>query len=162
MVARIERATWVERFMEYVLIGDDCWPWIGARQQQGYGLWTFYPPNVPEKRLQVAHRVMWELLRGPIPAQFTDVDHLCRNKGCVNPDHLEPVTHEVNLARAGGFCKKGHRMETTRRTNPCGRSFCGVCYDDRLARDRAARLARGHKKPGRKPKAVRSSDHLLP
>lgn len=69
-----------------------CWEWTGARSRNGYG-------NVKIKgRNQVAHRAVWELLVGPIPAGL-QLDHLCRNKGCVMPDHLEPVTPKENTRR---------------------------------------------------------------
>jgi len=65
---------------------------------------------------KVAHRISYELLKGDIP-EGLDLDHLCRNRGCVNPDHLEPVTRKENLLRGNTIpakharkthCPQGH------------------------------------------------------
>lgn len=66
-----------------------CWEWLWGRTGAGYGRW----------RGRYAHRVSYERSRGPIPAGLR-IDHLCRNRGCVNPDHLEPVTAAVNAQRS--------------------------------------------------------------
>lgn len=69
-----------------------CWDWGRARDGAGYGaIWY-------EGRVQGAHRWVYEQLVGPI-AKGLDLDHLCRNPRCVNPDHLEPVTHAENIRR---------------------------------------------------------------
>jgi hypothetical protein len=128
-MVQIEPYSWQARFLSYVARpkdGDGCWLWFGATQQQGYGLWTFYPPAHPKKKLQVAHRVMWELVRGPIPAGL-ELDHLCRQKSCVNPDHLEPVTHAVNLQRCKTHCKNGHDLNVTGKKTSEGKRYCVPC-----------------------------------
>lgn len=58
-----------------------------------------------------AHRVFYELIHGPV-SDALQVDHLCGNRGCVNPDHLEAVTPSVNTMRAKRkmFCVNGHRL----------------------------------------------------
>ena len=77
-----------------------CWIWTGTRTRDGgYGqirLPGLYAPLIGPMRL--AHRVAYELLVGPIPAGLV-LDHLCRNRRCVNPAHLEPVTQRVNIQR---------------------------------------------------------------
>ncbi len=80
------------RFWSKVDRGPGCWEWT-ASKSTGYGRFTIRKGTIP-----VAHRVAWELLRGPIPSGM-QLDHLCRNRACVNPDHLEPVSCQVNLLR---------------------------------------------------------------
>ncbi len=86
------------RFRDKVLAESphECWLWTGFISNSGYGrIGTYGEPM----KVGYAHRVSWELLRGPIPEGF-EVDHLCRNRWCVNPDHLEPVPPEENIRRA--------------------------------------------------------------
>lgn len=71
---------------------SECWPWLAYRNAKGYGQVSVNGTVRP------AHRVAYELLVGPIPADLT-LDHLCRNTGCVNPVHLEPVTASENTHR---------------------------------------------------------------
>ncbi len=107
-----------------------------------------------EGRLQPAHRVTYRILVGEIPAGL-EIDHLCRNPGCVNPDHLEPVTHSVNQQRAGDVkthCPSGHPYDSpeSRYEYPDGRRACRECARERArnhnARLKAERHARGLKK----------------
>lgn len=71
----------------------DCWLWTGTIRPDGYGQVTV------GRKQQRAHRLVYELLVGPIPEGLT-LDHLCRNPPCVNPDHLEPVTLKINIERS--------------------------------------------------------------
>ena len=86
-----------------------CWEWTGVRFSNGYG--RFREPIT--RRQQLAHRWGYQQLVGPVDPDL-DLDHLCRNKGCVNPDHLEPVTHAENVRRwqvtrvVPTHCHKGH------------------------------------------------------
>ena len=95
-----------------IVVVESCWEWVGATmgRDRKYGNAYF------DGRLRPAHRVMYELLKGPIPSGLT-LDHLCKNKRCVNPDHLEPVTNRVNQLRGGSppamharatECVRGH------------------------------------------------------
>jgi len=97
----------VERLADKFLVGDDCWDWIGSTYHDGYGIvciGSIWDGNRTTRR---AHRVIYELLKGPIPEGLV-LDHLCRNRKCVRPYHLEPVTQEENLRRsrlARGYSK---------------------------------------------------------
>lgn len=91
---------------------NGCWQWLAGTDQKGYGLISI------NKRRWRAHRYAYEALVGPIPDGLV-LDHLCRNHGCVNPKHLEPVTNRENLHRgvmvkaqkAKTHCPRGHRLE---------------------------------------------------
>lgn len=88
---------WEPRFWSKVDKADDCWIWRGHHGRFGYGLFTWAPSRGVSK-VRAAHRVAYELLKGPIPDGLV-LDHLCRNPPCVNPDHLEPVPQVVNMVR---------------------------------------------------------------
>lgn len=80
------------RIMRRITFGD-CWEWSGSViKSTGYGqVWA-------DGTNHLAHRVVYELLIGPIP-EGLQLDHLCRNRRCVNPEHLEPVTGKENIRR---------------------------------------------------------------
>ena len=80
-----------DRFWSKVDASGDCWEWTACRRN-GYGRVGW------DASIRQAHRVAYELLVGPIPPGL-QLDHLCRNPGCVNPDHLEPVTMQENIRR---------------------------------------------------------------
>lgn len=109
MRSKAARALLLERIVAKLDVGL-CWEFTGARAG-GYG--RIGSPG--EKRTLGVHRVMWEVLVGPIPVGL-EIDHLCRNKRCCNPDHLEPVTKSVNIRRGaptgpkskGTKCRRGH------------------------------------------------------
>ncbi len=102
-----------QNFWGRVLVGDGCWGWIGTRNNRGYGR---YRAVRGSNREVVAHRIAYEMVIGAVPDGL-QLDHLCRNRGCVNPWHLEPVTCRENLMRGVGFsavnamkthCPEGH------------------------------------------------------
>jgi hypothetical protein len=80
-----------------------CWPWLGAYNRSGYGLYNF---GAGSNRL--AHRVSWVLWTGQSLTHNLTIDHLCRNRGCVNPGHLERVTVRVNSQRARNTRGESH------------------------------------------------------
>lgn len=98
----------LQRFFDKVLFTTDCWEWT-ASNVRGYGRFGF-----DGKTIQ-SHRFAYELYKGEIPND-REIDHLCSNPKCVNPHHLEAVTHDENLNRGMSFkhhsiqthCKYGH------------------------------------------------------
>jgi hypothetical protein len=126
----------------YELDANGCWIWQGASHSAGYGmLWS-------EDRKQVyAHRFFYEQHVGPIPDGLV-IDHLCRVPACVNPAHLEPVTHLENCQRGvqpsslRTHCVEGHPFddENTYRPRRGGR-VCKTCDLARGRRYRAAKAA---------------------
>lgn len=89
---------------------DGCWLWMGPMTDNGYGR------VMRDRRALMAHRAVWEINNGPIPDGLV-IDHLCRNRRCVNPEHLEPVEQGTNMKRGEaptaiairtGYCKRGH------------------------------------------------------
>jgi len=90
--------------------GSECWIWTGCMMKDGYGKVGFGPHG--RAKTMLAHRYAWILFRGEPPADKPHLDHLCKVRCCVNPDHLEPVTHAENKLRARAkFCHKGHPLE---------------------------------------------------
>lgn len=94
-----------------VFVTDGCWHWLGVLKN-GYGVVNW------NSRMWRAHRLVYELRIGAIPAGL-QLDHLCRNRSCVNPAHLEPVTNRENVLRGDGVtarnskkthCKHGHAL----------------------------------------------------
>src|ERR1019366_5456905 len=120
-----------------------CWTWTGSLDKDGYG------KSWQEGGSYRAHRASYEFFVGPIPAGLT-IDHLCRNRACVRPDHLEPVTNGVNIMRGIGVapvnvrkteCPSGHaysganlRIEGTER-------LCRTCQNARRRRRYKVRWA---------------------
>jgi hypothetical protein len=81
----------LERFLSYVSVQENgCWLWTGGKNGDGYG--NFRDENRVSRG---AHRWSYEYFVGPVP-QGLDLDHLCRNRACVHPEHLEPVSHREN------------------------------------------------------------------
>ena len=82
-----------------------CWLWIGCRNSKGYGMISV------GGTMLVAARVVYEHTRGPIPPGL-ELDHLCRTPPCVNPDHVEPVTHRENMLRSPTAAPAVHARQT--------------------------------------------------
>ena len=126
---------------------DDCWEWLASKQNQGYGQ---FGAGGRARGMVLAHRMAYELANAPIPAGLV-IDHLCRNRTCVNPSHLEAVTQRVNLLRgetnsAKTHCVNGHEftLENTKIESNNARR----CLTCRRETDRRRRSRRRTAKAG--------------
>lgn len=98
-IAEALRRPWEERFFAKIRYENACWVWSGGRQGRDIGQGQYGSFSSPAKRgMVLAHRFAYEALVGPVP-EGLELDHLCRRPLCVNPDHLEPVTHAENMRR---------------------------------------------------------------
>jgi hypothetical protein len=129
------------RVLEKVVRGEGCWAWTANHTNEGYGVVTYCGVRT------TAHRVVYQLLVGPIPAGM-QLDHLCRNPSCVNPFHLEAVSGRENLRRGQGWsgrhaqqthCVNGHEFtpENTLLHSGSGGRRCRECHADHQRRYRA-------------------------
>lgn len=121
-----------DRFWSKVKKTDSCWNWTGHLVRGGYGRYIVALGSKPIP----AHRVSYQLTFGEIPKNLV-IDHLCRNPKCVNPEHLEAVTQQINILRGVSpahfnalktHCKRGHefneentiyRSNSNRKTRDC-------------------------------------------
>jgi len=132
----------IRRFWSYVRTSDECWEWQACKSR-GYGRFGAGPTSTP--RVWFAHRIAYQLCVGPIP-EGLEIDHLCRNRGCVNPSHLETVTGRVNTLRGVSkaainaqktHCIHGHALDednlyvwhNQRRCMTCRRAVLRRYYD---------------------------------
>lgn len=127
-----------ERFWLNVIMPTDraaCWEWCGSKTKKGYSYMTA-PREEGAKQLP-AHRVSYELNVGPIPHGLV-IDHLCRNRGCVNPAHLEPVTGLENVRRGdappvkrgrSASCPNGHLYTPDNTQRRGGVRRCLACAE---------------------------------
>lgn len=138
----------VDRFAEKVALTDSgCIEWVASVTNGGYG--TFHSGG--PRGSVVAHRWSYEYHVGPIPDGLY-LDHLCRNRLCVNPDHLEPVTQRENLMRSDSpaalaarrtHCPQGHPYAGDNAFLDQGKRKCRTCVRRRNAE--AARRRRDRK-----------------
>jgi len=135
-----------ERVLAQLDMNGDCWKWTGSLNPDGYGVFYLGSERV------TAHRWFYELIVGPIPTGLV-IDHLCRNRACSRPSHLEPVTAKENILRGVGptainaaktHCPKGHEY-TVGNTGAGARGsrYCRACHRARArvanARSRESR-----------------------
>lgn len=142
-----------QRFFRKLRQVGDCWEWTGAKDPDGYGQFCPSAAN-GDVRLARAHRWVYEFMVAPIPPGLT-IDHLCRNRACQNPWHMEPVPSGVNVSRANAlrawekreFCKRGlHRLDESARVNrKTGSRQCRPCVVQRRRERRQEIRDRGGK-----------------
>lgn len=125
-----------ERFFSWVEQTTTCWLWIGSLDEDGYGR---FRRGQPDFKTTSAHRYSYEMAYGPIPTGL-QIDHLCRTRNCVWPDHLEAVTCSVNLHRSPitaatlrgqqTHCRNGHAFtERTIIRDKNGHRHCRLCVN---------------------------------
>jgi len=123
-----------------------CWMWRAYKDKHGYG--RFQVGDRP----QAAHRYSWFLVHGYLPEypEF-ELDHLCGNRACVNPDHLRVATHKENTLRSASFvaenseklyCKNGHEYnQENTYIRPNGARDCRACGKERVRRYKQGRAS---------------------
>lgn len=121
-----------------------CWVWTASKMRNGYG------QIVIRRKHRAAHRAAYEDAFGPVDRTL-DIDHLCRNRACCNPTHLEAVTHRENMRRGdvGGHaqrrkthCPQGHSYDDAYRyrgRDGSWRRECRACAREKYQRKMAAR-----------------------
>jgi hypothetical protein len=151
----------MERFLNKVQRINECWIWGGQVDEKGYG--RFHDNG----KKHYAHRWFYEKSVGPI-SEGLELDHLCRNRACVRLEHLEPVTHQMNVKRgvhgtrqrAMTECKRGHEFipENTRVTSE-GKRQCRACD---AARHRSAASTATDELLGKESRATKSDPVHVP
>lgn len=129
----------LDKLLSRLISVNNCWV-LKPNEPKGYSR------TMHNRKRMMTHRVVYEILVGPIPDDL-QLDHLCRNRACVNPDHLEPVTIEQNLFRsnltiasqnkAKTQCKNGHEFTRHNTYHPPKypkKRYCKTCRDDASAR----------------------------
>lgn len=115
---------------------NECWEWLAAKGKHGYGIFRANGKAV------ICHRLSYEWIIGKIP-EGLQIDHLCRNRGCVNPYHMEPVTNKINGLRGESFCAKYARQTHCKNGHPLtpdnldsyalsiGKRHCIICRNEK-------------------------------
>lgn len=129
-----------ESFFKYIRVesDNDCWVWTGIRDARGYGL--FYV----EKSQYKSHRVSFSIFKSDEPLDlYLVIDHICRNKSCVNPSHLRQVTRKINALENNislmaanirkTHCKWGHEFTDSNTYKTTDGRHCNTCrYNNNL------------------------------
>ena len=118
-------------------MNNGCWEWIASINHGGYGLFKF------NNKMIITHRFIYEYYHGSICPDLT-IDHLCRNRKCVNPVHLEQVTQQVNISRGNTgkhhnhynkfktHCPQGHPYSEENTYRFKNSRKCKTCVSNRI------------------------------
>ena len=122
----------MERFIDHIeILNNGCWQWLGSLSTSGYGKHYIGSTQF------FAHRFSYTIFNNEIPKNL-HIDHLCRNRGCVNPEHLEAVTRKTNILRGNGatainnrkkYCKNGHPFIRENISKVPNGKRCKICYN---------------------------------
>ena len=136
------------RFWQKVRVTQSgCWEWVGSRTLDGYGQTMIGSRRDGSRCHVLIHRWVYENLIGPFPPDL-ESDHLCRNRVCANPVHIEPVTSRENVLRGNGHtainarkthCIHGHAFDEGNTWRLDGRRHCRTCDRQRRAAARQRR-----------------------
>lgn len=143
MTTRVATDPHIRFERKYRVEDNGCWVWTSPLAPNGYASFAIQVDPVTKGWSRVyAHRFAYETYIGPIPDGL-DLDHLCRNRSCVNPHHLEPVTRRENLRRGRNanrektHCAKGHQFTPANTHFVAGRQDRRKCITCMRARDKA-------------------------
>lgn len=129
-------------FSKIEIYENGCWIWQGSRDSHGYGR-----TNIGKGKIKNTHVLFFTWLVGEVPKGL-ELDHLCMTQSCVNPDHLEPVTHAENIRRWAAslnitHCPQGHKYDGNNTyVNPLGRRICRICSNAAAVRYRLRKKER--------------------
>ncbi len=131
---RLNRAEFARIQRQITIHENGCWLWTGQLNNNGYA----FAQRGPGHPKRVVHRILWEHYNDQFIPEGMQLDHLCRQRNCVNPDHFEAVTPSVNTSRQNHanrnktHCKHGHEYtaENTRTTKD-GKRVCRQCQRSR-------------------------------
>jgi hypothetical protein len=158
----------IARFWKHVAKGEasECWPWTAALRVDGYGVLATRLGYFGIKTTLTSHRVAWVLTHMQDIPEGMVIDHLCGNKACCNPDHLECVTQTINVERyhetcnPESTCKRGHPTQRGKRCRECNRLRVAAWIAAHPEK-RREQLHRSDLKRGKTGRTARSANYRL-